>query len=128
MRKEFDRVRRYLLRCLGGIDRGTHERIVAKEVRYAHERIATLAYRYALNDAIEACAREQSDQVARLLRRVLGGEAPAVEMTIANRDKPDVVRSSTDAQGFTSYILHIPSLHYRFVVKEAREVRGYGRN
>jgi len=81
-----------------------------------------------MNDAIEACAREQSDQVARLLRRALGGEAPAVEMTIANRDKPDVTRSATDAQGFTHYTLHLPSLHYRFVVKQPREVRSYGRN
>lgn len=126
MRKIIERARLFLLRNLGGVDRGEHHSIVAKEVRKAHENIASLAYRYAINDAIEACAREQTDVVARQLRRVFSGEAPAIQMQIANPDAPDAVLLARDERGFESYMLRIPMLSYRFVVKKDREVKTFG--
>ena len=122
MRKALNRFRLFLLRHLGGVDAVTHQMTVATQVRKAHERIATLAYRYAMNDAIEAVAREQADQVARMLRRVFNGEAPAVEMKIADPDRPDVVLTGSQ-DGYSAYTLRLPVLNYRFMVKEPREVK-----
>lgn len=122
MRKIVERTRLFLIRNLGGVDRLAHEMTVAKEVRKAHERIATLAYRYAMNDAVEAVAREQVSQVARQLRRIFGGEKPVVEMRIANPDQHDAVLLDA-REGFSTYLLRLPTLSYRFVVKEPREVK-----